>query len=1130
MTLSAALERAIITDSLLVVTPNTLLSEFIQTVCPTPTQDICAVVRTVGEAPRLLRARDLLCSIAAGRCIETLSVAEVPTRVVPVLLKQNLCYQSILNLWQAYDIDYLLIQDDQGELLGWVTPQSLLYATQQEGYFKGQLVEEEQGRAFKSQRETERLISLIASRIRSSFSLESILNAATVEIEERQKAEAQLLANEAFLQSIFQGVSNPIFVIDVSLDQKFHYMAFNPECEQCTGLQTVDIQGKTPECIFPAEVATAVSANYERCLQLATAITYEESLNFKGQDQWWLTTLNPLQDATSRIYQIVGTSINITERKHAEVTLQQLNLHLEQCIEKRTEALQESQQALQESEQFLRSILEGVENPIFVVDVLDNGNFCYASLNPASEKFLGVKNTEIAGKTIQEIFGYTQGVAIQERFRHCVDQGKPQIYEERYLVREQEFYWLTTINLLRNKTGKIYRLVGTSYNITERRYAEDWQRQHMAELIEWQNRYDAVSRACGQIIYEWNLSTNQPIWGANTKEILGYQLAEMPYGLNAWVELVHPDDFQTFMEALNVSISQKKPLRVEYRLRRKDNTYLWVEDRNLLFKDRKGEFVRVMGFISDINARKQFEAALSRSELKFRNIFENSQIGIFRTSIEDGLILDANQRFVEMAGYQSAADLIGKKQTTEFYADPLARQRMVSKLKECGALDNIEIEYRQRDGTTRWGLASIRLNSQENCLEGVLADISARKQAEEQLRYTNEQLSLTNAELARMTRLKDEFLANMSHELRTPLNAILGFSQILLDEGYGLLNDKQKKTIATIERSGNHLLELINDILDLAKIEAGKFELQITNVSVKNLCESSLGFVKQLALTKNIQLSIHGAEIVGKISIDDRRMRQVLINLLSNAVKFTPEGGNVSLRVQPDPSHQCLGLSVVDTGIGIASNDLDKLFQPFVQIDSSLNRQYTGTGLGLALVHSIVELHGGRVTVTSEVGKGSCFTVELPWQAPIIEDDSEHRFSPSEARIKTSQPTRIARSPLVLLAEDNSVNVEVLSDYLGSQGYHLIVAQNGREAVKMATQQEPQLILMDIQMPVMDGLEAIQLIRTHQRLATVPIIALTALAMPLDHDRCLAAGANQFITKPINLRQLSDVMQALLDV
>jgi PAS domain S-box-containing protein len=657
----------------------------------------------------------------------------------------------------------------------------------------------------------------------------------------------------------------------------------------------------------------------------------------------------------------------------------------------------------------------------------------------------------------------------------------------------------------------------------------------MAELIEWQNRYDAVSRACGQIIYEWNLATNQPTWGANTYGILGYSLAEMPYGLEAWTQLVHPDDCQIFIEALNASITHKTPLKVEYRLRRKNNTYLWVEDRNLLFKDGKGEFVRVMGFISDINTRKEVEAALSRSELKFRNIFENSQIGIFRTSIEDGLILDANQRFIEMAGYQSAADLIGKQQTTEFYVDPLTRQRIVSKLKECGALDNIEVEYRQRNGAKRWGLASIRLNSQENCLEGVLADISARKQAEDELRYMNDQLSLTNADLARLTRLKDEFLANMSHELRTPLNAILGFSQILLDEGYGVLNDKQKKIIATIERSGDHLLELINDILDLAKIEAGKFELQITNVSVKNLCESSLSFVRQLALTKNIQLTTHGAESVGKIPIDDRRMRQVLINLLSNAVKFTPEGGNVSLLVQPDPSDQCpsdqcLCLSVIDTGIGIASDDLDKLFQPFVQIDSSLNRQYAGTGLGLALVRSIVELHGGRVKVTSEVGKGSCFTVELPLRSSITEDDSEHCLSPSTARFKTSQPIRVASRPLVLLAEDNPINTEVLSDYLGSQGYRLIVAQDGREAVKMATQQEPQLILMDIQMPVMDGLEAIQLIRTHQQLAKVPIIALTALAMPLDRDRCLAAGANQFITKPINLRQLNDVMQALLDV
>jgi signal transduction histidine kinase/predicted transcriptional regulator len=257
-------------------------------------------------------------------------------------------------------------------------------------------------------------------------------------------------------------------------------------------------------------------------------------------------------------------------------------------------------------------------------------------------------------------------------------------------------------------------------------------------------------------------------------------------------------------------------------------------------------------------------------------------------------------------------------------------------------------------------------------------ELKERKRAEEQLRQTNDCLALTNEQLARATRSKDEFLSNMSHELRTPLNAILGISEGLLDEGFAPLTDKQKKAIRTIEKSGKHLLELINDILDLAKIEAGKLELCFTSVAIASLCDSSMGFIKRQASKKNITLNtkiLNGAE---RSFMDERRMRQVLINLLSNAVKFTPDGGDVTLEVSVDEEDRKVIFCVRDTGIGIASEDKHKLFKTFVQIDSSLSRRHDGTGLGLALVRRIVELHSGSVRLESEVGKGSQFMVTIP--------------------------------------------------------------------------------------------------------------------------------------------------------
>ncbi|MEH2114444.1 PAS domain S-box protein [Nostoc sp.] len=557
-------------------------------------------------------------------------------------------------------------------------------------------------------------------------------------------------------------------------------------------------------------------------------------------------------------------------------------------------------------------------------------------------------------------------------------------------------------------------------------------------------------------------------------------------------------------------------------------------------------------------------------------------------------------------------------------------------------------------------------------------DITERKQAEAQLRQTNEQLANTNVQLARATRLKDEFLANMSHELRTPLNAILGMSEGLQESVFGSINERQAKAIATIERSGRHLLELINDILDLSKIESGKLELQLSDVSVRSICDTSLAFIKQMALKKHIRLHTHISENIDTIQVDDRRLRQILINLLSNAVKFTPEGGSVKLEVRlgeaegqrgrgaggaggdekeftssssSSPSNLCF--HITDTGIGIAAEEIGKLFQPFIQLDSSLNRQYSGTGLGLALVQQIVTLHGGTVSVSSEVGKGSCFTVRIPYctsdhvlttqvttsfpsyrlpaenaQVLIIEDsvaaaeqitryfsemgmrsiiypqgegaiEEVLRVQPAlivmdlqlpnlsgwdvlnqlKANPKTKDipaiiisvvderskglaqgafeylvkpitraqlqvtieklhasdlpnlivvPEAVLDTPLILLTEDNQANIDTMSGYLESRGYRLILANNGQEALDLVRVQHPDLIVMDIQMPGMDGLEAMRCIRNNRQFLHIPIIALTALAMPGDRETCLAAGANEYLTKPVKLKQLVATIQQLL--
>lgn len=384
-----------------------------------------------------------------------------------------------------------------------------------------------------------------------------------------------------------------------------------------------------------------------------------------------------------------------------------------------------------------------------------------------------------------------------------------------------------------------------------------------------------------------------------------------------------------------------------------------------------------------------------------------------------------------------------------------------------------------------------------------------------------------NTELELANRAKDEFLANMSHELRTPLTGILGLAETLQLGTYGPLSEKQAKAMRTIESSGRHLLELINDILDLSKIEAGKFDIHPEMVSLDETCRASLLFVNEQAHKKSIHLDYQEAKEVKSVFADPRRLKQILINLLNNAVKFTPENGHVTLTVQADPEKEQIHLSVTDTGIGIAQAALDRLFTPFTQLDSSLNRQYEGTGLGLALVLRLAEMHGGSVHVESDgvSGKGSRFTVSLPWQPQVVPQTSTPN---QQNQPQTSEQVTPNSRGMLLLAEDSPTNILAIGDYLQFQGYTLVVATNGMEALVKAEENDPDLILMDIQMPVMDGLEATRRLRADPRFASTPIIALTALAMTGDRERCLNAGANDYLSKPVHLKELVEKIEKLL--
>jgi PAS domain S-box-containing protein len=552
----------------------------------------------------------------------------------------------------------------------------------------------------------------------------------------------------------------------------------------------------------------------------------------------------------------------------------------------------------------------------------------------------------------------------------------------------------------------------------------------------------------------------------------------------------------------------------------------------------------------DITERKQAEEHLRESEEKYRtlsgelearvrertaeirDLYDNAPVG-YHSLNADGIFIMVNQTEANWLGYLPE-ELIGRPLRDFVSEHSLATfQENFPVFKKSGQLKDLEMDFIRKDGSILPTLVSATIVNNDGgylMSRSVVFDNSERKKAQDalkksevQLRKSRDELSFVNAALEKALRSKDEFLTSMSHELRTPLTGILGLTESLQLSTYGELNEKQSNALKNVEASGRHLLELINDILDLSKIESSKFDIYPEILNIEEICRASLLFVTEQANKKSITLEYQEVKGIKSVFADPRRLKQILVNLLSNAVKFTPEKGKVTLAVRTDPERGQNHFSVTDTGIGIAKEDLNRLFTPFTQVDSRLNRQYEGTGLGLVLVLRLAEMHGGSVQVETEPGKGSCFTVSLPSQSQV-------RAPVGEKQSYTEFPEKSAPNinDVLLLVEDNASNVEVIRDYLQFKGYTLVVASNGFEALLKAEESNPSLILMDIQMPIMDGLEAMRRLRADPRFITTPIIALTALAMTGDRERCIEAGANDYLSKPVNLKELTEKIRKLL--
>lgn len=385
------------------------------------------------------------------------------------------------------------------------------------------------------------------------------------------------------------------------------------------------------------------------------------------------------------------------------------------------------------------------------------------------------------------------------------------------------------------------------------------------------------------------------------------------------------------------------------------------------------------------------------------------------------------------------------------------------------------------------------------------------KYLSDQLRQRSEEISRNNLQLEESSRTKSEFLANMSHELRTPLNAIIGFSEALKDGLIGEVPEIQREYISDIYTSGEHLLSLINDILDLSKVESGKMTLELEPVALDGLLQNALSIVKQKASDQGLKLKLEFDSGLPMIIADQRKLKQIVYNLLSNAVKFTPSGGSVTLAARH--VENMLEISVSDTGIGISAEDQKRLYHPFTQIDSSLSRKYQGTGLGLVMIKRITELHGGTTGVESTAGKGSRFWVKLPWREAIKTVSVKSRVEDAEK----SQSVSVMEGLTALVIEDDPFNSRLILQCLANEGMEVICTRSGEEALDKLAQCTPDLIILDILLPGMDGWQVLERIKQLPLLAHVPVVVASVVA---NGQRGFALGASAVLQKPITQADL----------
>jgi PAS domain S-box-containing protein len=1002
--------------------------------------------------------------------------------------------------------------------------------------------------------------------------IEEILSSAfeelEVSLEELSTTEEELCQQNAeltLLASFPQLNPNPI--VEVDQDGQVHFL--NPAAKR----------------LFPDLQESGGShpwlADWEAVVQNFSDETRTHTRDISVGARWYQQAMY-LVPGTRRI-RIYG--MDITETKRSEEALQRAHKELEQRVAERTADLQAAHQSLAEQSRHLEAFFRYSITPLVLLD----RHFNFIRVNEAYAKACQKEVGDFPGHNHFEFYPSDAKAIFEDVVRTKAPFkviARPFTFSDH--PEWGITYWDWTLTPLLDEGGEVNALVFALEDITIRKQTEIELQRHREqleklirertveleaandqlhqEITERNNAEAALRQSEEQFRAMFELATVgmvqvDPQTGRLSRvnerfcAITGYSSDEL-VGMR-FPELIYPEDRERSIENFRRAVKGSgQDYRTEKRFMRKDGSVVWVNVNAALIRDAPGQVANTLAVCEDITERKQIDEALRQSEQLYKTLAETSPALVWLARV-DGTAEYVDPSWREYTGLTlEQLNEIGWTQLD--HPDDRARLRAAwANCYERGENFKAEFRYRRHDGVYRWflGRATPLKDKEGHIIKwvGVMTDISEHKQLEQELNLrvqertaelqgAKEELEIANEELqveleqhrkleADLSKAKDAaeeateakaaFLANMSHEIRTPMNAVIGFTSLLLEEP---LTPDQKDYIEGIRNGGEALLGLINEILDFSRADKEKLVLEHQPFSLRHCIEFSLDMIASQANQKGLNLSYtisYGTPdtIIG----DPDRLRQVLVNLLGNAVKFT-DAGEVSVSISSNvieaDKHQFL-FEVRDTGIGINQDKMKDLFQPFTQVERVISRKRDGVGLGLAISKKLVELMGGTIWAESVPGQGSAFHFTI--QAEAI--PGKH-LDLVEANKDNSFENLAVQNPLsILVAEDNSSNQRVLVTMLKRMGYRPDAVSDGKEVLQALELRPYDLILMDVKMPKMDGITATQVIRKLQPEKGPKIVAITAYALEGDREMCLEAGMDGYISKPVQKRELVEVLK-----